>query len=141
MRTAGDHQIMPCGALVQQCDEGNHANGLHTQDNGLQRGGDQGLLRRRSHEQFGHGTVERIPNNLVTDRRSQSTIRQLLSILYVIIMKPLSKQLQVTKGHPEAGHISKESPPYTLHRDTGLLYTDIGVQAVPDHKGHLKSGP
>ena len=57
-------------------------------------------------------------------------------------MKALSKQLQVTKGHPEAERISKESPPYTLHRDTRLtVHNEVGAQTVPDHKGHLKSGP
>lgn len=123
MRTADAHGITAWSASVRRRNETHHANGLRTQDCWLRRSGNRERLQRRARDQFVHGIVEWIPNNLVTDKESSNTMRRLLSNLYVIIMKPLSQQLQVTKGHPEAERISKESPLRTLHGDTDLLYT------------------
>lgn len=54
-------------------------------------------------------------------------------------MKPLSKQLQITKGHPETEHISKYSI-YTSQEHRFALHAEGFGQTVSDHKEHPGSG-
>lgn len=48
-------------------------------------------------------------------------------------MKPLSKQLQITKGHPETEHISKYSI-YTSQEHRFTLHAEVFGQTVSDQQ-------
>lgn len=56
-------------------------------------------------------------------------------------MKPLSKQLQITKGRTEVECTSNKSILYTIHRNTNLPYIMKFVWRPYKITEYLKSGP
>lgn len=67
--TVHNRLIRPRSALCSSATR-NHANGLCTQEYGLQQDGNGQRLQRWSSEQYVHRVVERTPNNLVIDKQS-----------------------------------------------------------------------